>query len=252
MNNELPGISCRVMTYGRVSTLAETLQSFLQQDYKGPKELIIVNDYNKQTLIYDHPEVRIFNFDKTFETLGDKENFCAEQAKYDIIAIMDDDDIYLPNHLSNIAKYFVEGSDLLHWQKGIYMDMPIMKNIICIGNSGIVYSKKIWKQIGGYAKMQSGFDMDFVLRIKQTSNNIVLASPPDEEVSAVYIWGGRGYHCSGMGTDTPDRPNIIQRHSAYIENERINGRILTGIIKLQPHWLHDYVKMLKDLNNKTC
>lgn len=245
MENKLPGISVRVITYGRVATLEETIQSFLQQDYTGPKELIIVNDYGKQTLVYDHPEIKIFNFPELFETLGDKENFCIQQCKYEIVAIMDDDDCYLPNHLSNIAKYFTEGTDLLHWQRGIYMSWPKIEAITQIGNSGIVFSKKIWEQVGGYPKEQAGYDMTFVLKIKATSRNIVYASPPDEEVSAIYIWANRSFHCSGMGKDTPDRPNILQRHSEYIEKQRLLGKIPTGEISLNPHWKYNYTELLK-------
>jgi glycosyltransferase involved in cell wall biosynthesis len=40
----LPLISAKCITYGRVNTLEEALHSFLQQDYPGKKELIIVND----------------------------------------------------------------------------------------------------------------------------------------------------------------------------------------------------------------
>ena len=85
-------ISCKMITYGRVEFLEESLQSFLNQDYDGEKELVIVNDYPQQKLIFDHPEVRIFNLDYTFETIGQKENFAVEQCKGDIIAVWDDDD----------------------------------------------------------------------------------------------------------------------------------------------------------------
>jgi len=47
----LPFISCKCITYGRVSTLEEAIHSFLIQDYpKDRCELIIVNDYPKQKL----------------------------------------------------------------------------------------------------------------------------------------------------------------------------------------------------------
>ena len=54
-----PSISAKCITYGRVSTLEEAIYSFLQQDYPGEKELVIVNDYPKQKLIFDHPEIKI-------------------------------------------------------------------------------------------------------------------------------------------------------------------------------------------------
>lgn len=51
---------------------------------------------------------------------------------------------------------------------------------------------------------------------------------------------------SGQGTDTPDRPNAIQRHSDHIENERQLGNIPTGDVQLNPHWKMDYKQMLED------
>jgi hypothetical protein len=60
------------------------------------------------------------------------------------------------------------------------------------------------------------------------------------------MWGGRVYHQSGEGTDNGQRPNIIKRHSDYIENLRKKGLIPTGDVHLNPHWNKDYAQMLKD------
>ncbi|MEZ4657920.1 MAG: glycosyltransferase family A protein [Caldilineaceae bacterium] len=49
-------VSCICLTYGRPAVLEEAIYSFLQQDYQGPKELIVLNDYVDQTLYFDHPE----------------------------------------------------------------------------------------------------------------------------------------------------------------------------------------------------
>lgn len=113
-----------MITYGRVEYLEESLYSFLNQDYDGERELVIVNDYPLQRLIFEHPLVRIINLDKTFEWLGNKENFATEQCRGEVIVQWDDDDMALPNHLSNVHKYFVDGSDLLHWHKAILMNAP--------------------------------------------------------------------------------------------------------------------------------
>ena len=247
--NELPFISCKCITYGRVDLLEEALHSFLIQDYAGPKELVIVNDYPLQTLKYDHPEVRIFNLSETFSTIGAKENFAVENCRADIIAVWDDDDVAMPNHLSNIAKYFVPGSDLLHWQNGVYYNEPDSIALTALGNSGIVYSRKIWQEIGGHPLENAGYDMSLVLSIKARSSAIVFATPPNDEVSWFYMWGGRGYHMSGQGTDTADRPNIIKRHADHIEGLRLEGKIQTGEVNLSPAWRKDYHQMLKDFNS---
>lgn len=245
---EYPFISCKMITYGRVEFLEESLNSFLLQDYPADKcELVIVNDYPMQKLIFDHPQVRIFNLDETFLTIGDKENFATAQCKGDIICQWDDDDLAMPWHLKNVAKYFTPGSALLHWHTAIFMNMPRIETIGGVGNSGIVFSKKIWEQIGGHPIENAGYDMTFVVKIKTLyPHNIVFAEFSPEEASWVYVWGGRGYHMSGMGTDDGTKPNVIQRHSAHVELLRAKGQIPTGDVQLKPRWQQDYVKLFKE------
>jgi len=81
----LTPISCKCITYGRVEHLEESLESFLRQDYAGDHELVIVNDYPRQRLHFDHPRVRIINLDFTFETIGEKENFAVSACRYDTV-----------------------------------------------------------------------------------------------------------------------------------------------------------------------
>ena len=249
MENNYPFISAKCITYGRVDTLEESIESFLKQDYLGKKELIIVNDYPEQTLVYDHPEVFIYNIPKTFDTIGAKENFAVNLCRGDIIAVWDDDDIAMPNHLCNIAKYFLPNTDLLHWEKGILFNDKKISAITGLGNSGIVYSKNIWEKGGGHALENAGYDMTIVLKIRSQSNNIVLAAPLDCDVSWFYMWGGRSYHMSGQGTDDETKPNILIRHSEHIENLRSQGLIPTGVITLSPKWNLDYQSLLKQYLN---
>jgi len=249
-NMEYPFISCKCITYGRVDMLEESVYSFINQEYPGRKELIIVNDYPLQKLEFNHPDVKIYNLDQTFATIGEKENFAVEKCSADIIAVWDDDDVAMPNHLTNIAKYFKKESDLLHWEKGVYFNEPNISAITGLGNSGIVYSKRIWKEIGGHPLENAGYDMSFVLKIKDFSKNVVLAAPPNEEVSWFYMWGGRGYHMSGQGSDGGDKPNVIKRHAEHIEYLRQHGEIPTGVVKLNPRWKKDYSELLKKFITK--
>lgn len=242
--NNLLSISCKCITYARVEYLVESIESFLRQDYPGESELLIVNDYPLQKLVYDHPKVRIINLDKTFETIGEKENFAVENCKYDTIAVWDDDDMALPNHLSNINKYF-PGHDLLHWNKGILLVSNKIVSLGVLGNSGIVYSKQIWEKVGKHELENAGYDMTFVVKIQVQGGKIARVLPPDEEVSWIYTWGGGSFHMSGCGADSYDRPNIIQRHGEYIESQRLLGKIPTGIIELKPCWKQPYDELLK-------
>jgi glycosyltransferase involved in cell wall biosynthesis len=237
-NIDYPFISCKCITYGRVNTLEESIYSFINQEYPGRKELIIINDYPLQKLEFDHPEVKIINLDYTFPTIGEKENFAIEQCSANIIAVWDDDDLALPNHLCNVAKYFKEDSVLLQWNRGVLYNNPDVAAITGLGNSGIVYSKKAWEEVGGHPLENAGYDMTFVIKLKNTfPNKTIAANPPYDKVSWIYYWGGRSYHMSGQGADQENgRPNIIIRHSDYIESQRQLGNIPTGIIKLEPKW----------------
>ena len=248
MSGNLPFISCKCITYGRVETLEESIESFLKQDYPADKcELVIVNDYPKQTLKFDHPQIKVYNINQTFTSIGAKENFATELCKGDIICQWDDDDVALSNHLLNISKYFKEDSNLLHWERGVFYNEPKITSIQAIGNSGIVYKKSAWEKIGKYPLENAGYDMSFITAIHELGRDkVVLAAPKDEECSWFYMWGGRGYPQSGMGTDDGTRPNVIQRHTLFIERERLAGKIPTGDVILKPHWNRNYAQMLKD------
>lgn len=244
-------ISCKCITYGRVSTLEELIYSYINQDYNGWSELIIINDYPLQKLVFDHPQVKIYNLDKTFETIGEKENYAIERCSGNTIAVFDDDDIAMSNHLQNIAKFFVEGSNLLHWHRAVAYNNKEISTIMTVGNSGIVYSKDAWKAIGKSPLMNAGGDMTLVVSIKALDpSKVVRAYPPDNEVSWFYYWANRSYHQSGLGRDDDSRPNIVIRNSEHIESERLKGNIPTGNIVLNPHWDIDYQQQLKDYNNE--
>ena len=242
--NNTPLISAKCITYGRVDTLEESLHSFLQQDYPN-KEMIIVNDYPLQKLMFDHPQVKIINLDYTFSTIGKKENFAMEHCSGDIICQWDDDDVALPNHLSNVAEQFTDDVNILHWETGVLCHITGIEKVTWIGNSGIVFRKSAWEAIGGHPLENAGYDMTFIERLHKYGGR-KFAKMPDDEASWFYMWGGRGYHMSGQGHDLPGKANVIQRHSLHIDNLRQQGKIPTGDVVLKPHWNHDYSKMLVD------
>lgn len=243
---ELPFISCKTTTYGRVKTLEESIHSFLIQDYPADKcELIIVNDYPEQKLIFDHPQVKIYNLDETFPILGEKENYAIERCNGDIIAVWDDDDLALSNHLQNIADHWREDTNIIHWETAVLFNEPDSIAITSVGNSGIAYSKDAWEKIGRSPSENAGGDMTMVFRIYELGGRLNVKMK-NEQAAWFYCWGGRSYHQSGQGTDTDDRPSCVVRHSEYIESERQKGNIPTGDVYLAPKWNKDYAKMFKE------
>jgi len=80
----LPKISCLCPTYGRPQCLEEAIFSFLTQDYQGEKELVILNDLADQTLIFDHPDVKIINVKNIARNIScvPKSSSYVTQGKY--------------------------------------------------------------------------------------------------------------------------------------------------------------------------
>ncbi len=85
----------------------EAVESFLRQTYPN-KQLLILNDTPGQTLVFDHPQVKIVNLDKRIATLTEKWFFGASLAETDIICPWDDDDIYLPHRIEQSVKQLVD------------------------------------------------------------------------------------------------------------------------------------------------
>lgn len=237
-------ISAKCITYGRLEWLQESLYSFLIQEGNYDSEIIIINDYPLQKFEFDHPKVKIFNLDTTFKTIGEKENFAMSKCSGDIIIQWDDDDLAMKNHLDNINKFFKEDTSILRWTNGVFYNHPNITAITSLGNSGYTFSRNAYNKIGGYPIENAGYDKTFVNKMNSLKN-VVLAHPPDNEVSWFYRWAGGDYHMSGLGDEKEGQPNIIERNSMHVEMRRKKGLVPTGRIKLVPNWRFQYNYLLE-------
>jgi hypothetical protein len=109
-----PSISVLTPTYGRTRRLPGLLASFLQQDYAGPHELIIINDRGDQQLQLDPSvigtkDISIINEPVHRTTLGEKRNALVALSASDFVCWWDDDDRYLPTHLTRILSLMRTG-----------------------------------------------------------------------------------------------------------------------------------------------
>lgn len=150
-----PMVSAIMPTYGRPALVGESVAMFLKQDYEK-KELIILNDCAGQHFHFDHPAVKVINLPMRFPTLGQKRNACVEIARGEIIAVWDDDDVYLPWRLTHTVEQMLQrrthfyrpaeywgywGDENLHHNHAV----PHWPN-----HPFVAYSKQIWAHVGGY------------------------------------------------------------------------------------------------------
>src|SRR5262245_57833506 len=228
-----PPVSCMCLTYGRPHLLEEAIESFLRQDYKGVKELIVLNDLPDQELVFDHPEIRIINVRKRFRGMGEKRNACAAFCSHDLLYVWDDDDIFLPWRLS----YCVE-----KLRQGRRFFKPTQSFLLSHGKlsapyPNIFYSSACWErslfdEVNGYPHTQGA---GFALEAKFES---ALGGAPLSEVVPLelnfYIYRGIGtksYHLSGFG-------NALDYRIAadFVLQQRASSSIASERLWLKPHW----------------
>ena len=198
ISSNLPLISCVMPTYGRPVYVNESVQMFLEQDYPH-KELIILNDCVGQEFEFDHSEVRIFNSKHRYATLGEKRNATTELARGEVIAVWDDDDIYLPWRLSlsvsemirtktpfyRVAAFWAYwGESELHDNRSI----PGWDN-----HPSVLYTKEIWRQAGGYSSQDVGEDVGLLQRIHVLLDQKYIKHPL-QKYQRVNILRGKSYY----------------------------------------------------------
>ncbi len=221
-------ISCLCSTYGRPTLISESVECFLRQDYPN-KELIILNDDKDIHYVFDHPDVRIFNYKERFNALGEKRNACAKLATGDAFALWDDDDIYLPHRLTVTAKYlkqrdFFKPTTAYFMPKKHKIPLKVGNNMFHAQSS---YTREFFIKVGKYKEsLDKGEDIEFQRRA--TKLQIPLGTKVSvEEMYYIYRWGYSPSHLSVAGT------------TLKTKREKV-----TGVYKIEPQWNQDYLKLI--------
>jgi hypothetical protein len=244
----LPDVSCFCSAYGKIHCLPELIYSFLNQDYDGKKELVILNDLDKQNIIFDHPEVTVINSKTRISPLGRKFNTNINYCKYDIVAVMEIDDIYLPNHLSYAVSHMK--NDIYHCGNAWIWtgkDRPLHHS----GNyfhATHCYTKDLFNKAGGYSEEidNTTLDVDIIVKFQKLVGNYS-QSQAYHDISYIYRWGVGGYHASGGGT----KINNLSDLALNSINHSINNNIEpTGDIVITPRWNQDYLDLASEAIKK--
>jgi glycosyltransferase involved in cell wall biosynthesis len=249
--SEAPPVSCICPTYARVELLEEAIQSFLQQDYPGKKELIVLNDYAAQTLELDHPEVRIVNLPERFGSVGEKYQAAVALASHDLLFVWHDDDIYLPHRLSfSVAQFrqqrgFFKAARAWCWDDG-QVSGPERNTF----HGGSCFSRELFVAAQGYPHKSDGFGLDGGYDVgferaceEQRTGATRGESPAPEDLYYIYRWTATGsYHLSAAGQEGEGYDAV----AAYVREQAAQGLIKSGPITLRPHWKTDYAVLVRD------
>ena len=233
-------ISCICPTYARPHLLEESIESFLRQDYKGEKQLIILNDCPDQEFVFSHPDVTIINTDVRFPTLGEKYNFMFNLASGDYLTPWEDDDIFLPHRLSYAATRIQEtGADyhkLPHayfWNYG-NIDKIVGNLFFCAG----MWSRELLERTTACDAVNTAADRSIEDKLKSFAREYYLQDLKDpRDIYYIYRWGGVTSHLSGYG----DAPDALARAQESLKRNMTKGRI-----ELKPKWNIDYCRQVDE------
>lgn len=249
MPQSYPPVSCLCLTYARPALLEEAIHSFLQQQYAGPKELLVVNDYEWQQLELDHPEVRIVNLPKRLRTVGEKMNLAVALAAHDLLFVWDDDDVYLPHRLALSVEHCTSDRGFFKPDAAWVWDSGTLRGPV--GNlfhAASCWTRALFDAVGGYAAEGTGYDWEFETRIARAFPG---ATTPyairPEMIYYIYRWGGTGsYHMSAFGEYRPGENVGHQEVEAYVRRSAAAGDTRHGRITLAPRWQRDYRRVVSE------
>ncbi|HLK67476.1 MAG TPA: glycosyltransferase family A protein [Bryobacteraceae bacterium] len=240
-----PPISCVCVTYGRPQRiLEEAVYSFLQQDYGGSKELLILNDFSRQTIVFDHPEVTVINAPARFASLGEKRNAAAALCRYDFQAVWDDDDIFLPHRLTFSMSRYDPARRFFKARQAFVLNRDLLIGPKTWGfHSAALWHRSLFEEAGLYAAIDSGEDHDLEMRFKAiVGPGLYYDCIEPGEIYYIYRWAGTGsFHLSAFGRG----PAGHQRVEQFVSQQLARGEILPGEIRLQPQWNADYLRLVR-------
>ena len=199
---------CAVMcTYGRFEIVKQSLTMFLAQDYPN-KQLVIFNTAPTPLVLDEflmsHPDIKVVNqthkSDGTpYKSLGCVRNASLEHAEGDIYICWDDDDLFMPWHITQAMSHWSKAPvvawkpDVSYWsQDGGKSFLGLMGNAM---EASFVVGMKHMKQYG-FSTERSGAEHVDGGWLDKTDALVENISPFE---SYGYIWGDKraGHKTSG-------------------------------------------------------
>ncbi len=207
----MPLISCVMPTYGRPDYLGEAVEMFVAQDYPR-KELIILNDCPDQRFHSELPNVRVINRKTRCPTLGEKRNEAIELARGEVIAVWDDDDIYLPWRLSySLAQMQTHHTEFYrpeefwaYWDSGpLHLNQAVRG---WVSHAFTMFTKDLWRRAGQYPAKDLHEDKVFFERVHKTLGKPFLSFPIEatDRFFVLRVKSKYKHMCMPGGAQSPD------------------------------------------------
>jgi hypothetical protein len=198
VEDSLPDVSIVMLTKDRRVFMPLAKYSYMIQSYPESKmELVIVDDGDDpiEDTLFGVPNVRYIRCD-TKMTISQKRNLGVREAMYDIVAFMDDDDVYPNNSILHRTAMMLKEPrkdcafcttipcyDIATYSS--FMNVPPMtlEQSKRVSEATLVFTKKFWEERGFQDDVQIGEADAFIHGREQMCREL---SPQDVIVSLVH------------------------------------------------------------------
>ena len=192
----LPFVSCLCPTYRRPRLLANALACYLWQDYPADRRELILLDDAGQFEPQRGPGWELVSIPRRFRSLPEKFNALAGLARGEILVVWEDDDIYLPWHITAHVEAltpecgFSKPSRVRSHVEGAWHEEAAAGRF----HASIAFRRAALRAVGGWPLTPRGdFDQQLLSRLAELgpSGDPVARRPP----SYVFRWETTGdYH----------------------------------------------------------
>lgn len=221
-----PTVTALCPTYGRFQRLRDAVACFLLQDYPGVKALYIGDDSPGPASVWCKPPgvpcglVASIQWAGRWPTLGHKRQALLEAAIRPVVAHWDDDDLYLPWHLTQCVEAMQREGALCAkpgaawWATGcddVFLVRGPCHNVF---EGQMVFDRERAIEHGGYPGKVSGQAKALLDKFAR-AGELHRWNPPDAKISYVYRWSDGLQHISGGGDNQASHERFAERNQDF-------------------------------------
>jgi glycosyltransferase involved in cell wall biosynthesis len=198
----MQGISVIIAAYNAEHFIKEAIDSALGQDYPGPLEVLVCDDGSKDATAdivssYGPPVRLLRHSDNGNRSSAASRNLCIASSRHPVIAFLDADDVWLPDHLSRLVgalelspnavmaadcgkMILKDGREIgrkPHPSESGSLSASAVLLDVWFPSSAVVVYRKTLDSVGGFSEdLLSAEDQDLWLRILERWPGIYLTS----------------------------------------------------------------------------
>jgi glycosyltransferase involved in cell wall biosynthesis len=194
-----PFVSCLCPTFRRPRLLANALACFLAQDYPASRRELVILDDGGDFASHSGDGWRLVAVAERLPSLPAKYNTLAELAAGDVLVVWEDDDVYLPWHITAHAASLAEGGFSKPSRVLANFDGPFVEIDPGVSYHGsIAFTRTAFEAAGKWPPTRrASFDVDFMAALRDAAPMVdpCRSHPP----SYAFRWGSTGaYHGQGL------------------------------------------------------